>query len=188
MGFFQSRPLIQDLIARARLPPPARLDHNKGSWGAWPTTGRAPSSAYGALNLKVTTPTWSRWPGHSVWLTFGRGNDPRDASSGGAVWPGFDDGDSGSWWRSDSKKQSYGFLMTSSSSLIASFAFGRRWIKLTRRLTSCAMVWCCRQKFDELGPLYIGVLVPTHRGFGILTNLSPTRFWIIADKEKLRRG
>jgi hypothetical protein len=31
-------------------------------------------------------------------------------------------------------------------------------------------------KFDELGPLYIGVLVPMRRGFGILTNLSPTRF------------
>jgi hypothetical protein len=25
-------------------------------------------------------------------------------------------------------------------------------------------------KFDELGPLYIGLLVPTRRGFGILTN------------------
>jgi hypothetical protein len=45
-----------------------------------------------------------------------------------------------------------------------------------------------RAKFDELRPLYIGVLVPTHRGFGILTNLSPTRFLIIADKANLRRG
>jgi hypothetical protein len=31
-------------------------------------------------------------------------------------------------------------------------------------------------KFDELGPQYIGLLVPTRRGFGILTNLSLTRF------------
>jgi hypothetical protein len=31
-------------------------------------------------------------------------------------------------------------------------------------------------KFDELGPLYIGFLLPTRRPFGILTNLSPTRF------------
>jgi hypothetical protein len=43
-------------------------------------------------------------------------------------------------------------------------------------------------KFDELGPLYIGVLVPMRRGFGILTNLSPTQFQIIADKANLRRG
>jgi hypothetical protein len=42
--------------------------------------------------------------------------------------------------------------------------------------------------FDELGPLYIGVLVPMRRGFGILTNLSPTRFRIIVDKANLRRG
>jgi hypothetical protein len=43
-------------------------------------------------------------------------------------------------------------------------------------------------KFNELGPLYIGLLVPTHRGFGILTNLSPTRFRIVADKANLSRG
>jgi hypothetical protein len=43
-------------------------------------------------------------------------------------------------------------------------------------------------KFDELGPLYIVLLVPTRRGFGILTNLSPTQFWIAADKANLRRG
>jgi hypothetical protein len=43
-------------------------------------------------------------------------------------------------------------------------------------------------KFDELGPLYIGLYVPTHRGFGILTDPSPTRFQIAADKVNLRRG
>jgi hypothetical protein len=43
-------------------------------------------------------------------------------------------------------------------------------------------------KFDELGPLYIAVLVPMRRGFGILTNLSPTWFRIIADKANLRRA
>jgi hypothetical protein len=43
-------------------------------------------------------------------------------------------------------------------------------------------------KFDELEPLYIGALVPMRRGFGILTNLSPTRFQIVADKANLRRG
>jgi hypothetical protein len=82
-------------------------------------TGGAPSSGYGALNLKVTTPSRSRWPGHSVLLTFGRGNDPREAGDGGAVRLGFDDGDNGSWWHSGSKKQPYGFLVTSSSSLTA---------------------------------------------------------------------
>jgi hypothetical protein len=66
--------------------------------------GGGPSSGYGALNLKVTTPTRSRWLGHSVLLTFSRGNDPREAGGGGAVRPGFDDGGSGSWWLSDSKK------------------------------------------------------------------------------------
>jgi hypothetical protein len=65
--------------------------------------GGGPSSGYGALNLKVTTPTRSRWPGHSVLLTCSRGSDPREADGGGAVRPGFDDGDIDSWWRSGSK-------------------------------------------------------------------------------------
>jgi hypothetical protein len=56
-GFFSSRPLIQDSTARVRIPPPIRLDQNRGPGGTWPSTGRAPSSGYGALNLKVTTPT-----------------------------------------------------------------------------------------------------------------------------------
>jgi hypothetical protein len=43
-------------------------------------------------------------------------------------------------------------------------------------------------KFELNSPVFIGVLVPMRRGFGILTNLSPTRFLIIADKENLRRG
>jgi hypothetical protein len=43
-------------------------------------------------------------------------------------------------------------------------------------------------KFELNSLVSVGVLVPTHRGFGILTNLSPTRFQIIADKENLRRG
>jgi hypothetical protein len=63
-------------MARARLPPPVRLDQNRRPGGTWPVTGGAPSSGYRALNLKVTTPSRSRWPGHSVLLTFGRGNDP----------------------------------------------------------------------------------------------------------------
>jgi hypothetical protein len=67
-------------------------------------TGGAPSSGYGALNLKVTTHTRSRWPWHSVLLTVGRGNDPQEAGGGSAVRSGFDNADSGSWWRSASKK------------------------------------------------------------------------------------
>jgi hypothetical protein len=63
---------------------------------------------------------------------------------------------------------------------------GQQWRRLrARRLGSSSILWA---KFDELGPLYIGLLVPTHRGFGILTNLSPTRFQITADKANLRRG
>jgi hypothetical protein len=85
-----------------RLPPSVRLDQNRGSGGAWPATAGAPSLGYEALNLKVTTPTRSMWPGHSVLLTFGRGNDPREAGGGGLVWPGFDDGDNSSWWHSGS--------------------------------------------------------------------------------------
>jgi hypothetical protein len=98
-----------------------RIEHREMPWVA---AGRAPSSGYGALNLKATTPTRSRWLGHSVLLTFGGGNDPREASGSGAIRPGFDDGDSGSWWRFGSKKQSDGFLVTSSSSLIAPIALG----------------------------------------------------------------
>jgi hypothetical protein len=35
-----------------------------------------------------------------------------------------------------------------------------------------ARVWCCGQKFDEHGPLFIWVLGPTHRGDGVLHFLS----------------
>jgi hypothetical protein len=57
-------------------------------------------------------------------LIFGGGNDPREADGGGAVRPGFDDGNSGSWLRYSFEKESYGFLVTSSSSLIASITLG----------------------------------------------------------------
>jgi hypothetical protein len=50
-----------------------RTEHHEAPW---PSVGRAPSSGYGALNLKATTPTRSRWLGHSVLLIFGGGNDP----------------------------------------------------------------------------------------------------------------
>jgi hypothetical protein len=33
-----------------------------------------------------------------------------------------------------------------------------------------------RTKFELNSSVFIGGLVPTHRGFGILTNLSPTQF------------
>jgi hypothetical protein len=35
-----------------------------------------------------------------------------------------------------------------------------------------AKVCCCGQKFDEYGPLFIGVLGPTSRGDGVLHFLS----------------
>jgi hypothetical protein len=57
-------------------------------------------------------------------LTFNGGNDPREADGSVTVQLGFDDGDNGSWWRSGFRKQSYGFLMTSSSSMTASIASG----------------------------------------------------------------
>jgi hypothetical protein len=64
------------------------------------------------------------------------------------------------------------FLVRSSSSLIAQLLAGGGE----------------SSSHGEPGPLYIGLLVPTRRGFGILTNLSPTRIRIIADKANLRRG
>jgi hypothetical protein len=71
-----------------------RIQHHEAPW---PVAGRVPSSGYGAINLKVTIPTQSRWLGHSVLLTFDGGNDPREAGGSGMVRPSFDDGDSGSW-------------------------------------------------------------------------------------------
>jgi hypothetical protein len=38
-----------------------------------------------------------------------------------------------------------------------------------------ARVWCCRQKFSEHGPLFIGVLGPTRRGDRVLHFLSINR-------------
>jgi hypothetical protein len=63
----------------------------------------------------------------------------------------------------------------------------RRMIKFKRSL-GFNVFFVLRTKFELNSPVFIGVLVPTRRGFGILTNQSPTRFRIIADKENLRRG
>jgi hypothetical protein len=60
-------------------------------------------------------------------------------------------------------------------------------IKFKRRL-GFDVFFVLQTKFELNSLVFMGVLVPTHRGFGILTNLSPTRFRIIADKENLRRG
>jgi hypothetical protein len=63
----------------------------------------------------------------------------------------------------------------------------RRMIEFKRRL-GFDVFFILRTKFEHNSQVFIWVLVPTRRGFGILTNLSPTRFQIIADKENLRRG
>jgi hypothetical protein len=73
------------------------------------------------------------------------------------------------------KKQSYDFLVSSSSSLTAQLLAGGG--ESSSRDDVLLALWLgFVGKFDMLGPLYIGLLVPTRRGFGILTNLSPTRF------------
>jgi hypothetical protein len=46
----------------------------------------------------------------------------------------------------------------------------------------------CGWKSELKRPVYIGVLVPTHRGLGIPPILSPHRLQITADMEKLGRG
>jgi hypothetical protein len=43
-------------------------------------------------------------------------------------------------------------------------------------------------KFELNSPISIGVLLPTRRGFNILTNVSPTQFRITVNKEKSERG
>jgi hypothetical protein len=86
------------------------------------------------------------------------------------------------------KKQSYGFLVSSSSSLTAQLlarggkSSSRDNVLLTLRLGFVGKIRRAR------ATIYIGLLVPTRRGFDILTNLSPTRFQITADKANLRRG
>jgi hypothetical protein len=45
-----------------------------------------------------------------------------------------------------------------------------------KRLLGFDVFFILRTKFELNSPVFIGVLVPMRRGFGILTNLSPTRF------------
>jgi hypothetical protein len=74
------------------------------------------------------------------------------------------------------KKQSYGFLVSSSSSLTAQLLAGggesssHGDIFLTLQLGFVGKIRRAR------ATIYIGLLVPTRRGFGILYNLSPTQF------------
>jgi hypothetical protein len=51
-----------------------------------------------------------------------------------------------------------------------------------------ARVWCCGQKFDEHGPLFIGVLGPTRRGDGVLHFLSINRTLIRLCLEDFWKG
>jgi hypothetical protein len=51
-----------------------------------------------------------------------------------------------------------------------------------------ARVWCCGQKFDEYGPLLIGVLGPTHRGDRVLNFLSINRTLIQLCLEDFWKG
>jgi hypothetical protein len=46
----------------------------------------------------------------------------------------------------------------------------------------------CGQKSDNNWSVYIGVLVSTHRGFSILTNLSPSQRQFTPDKRELEKG
>jgi hypothetical protein len=46
----------------------------------------------------------------------------------------------------------------------------------------------CERKFEQNRALFTGVLIPTCRGFDILTNLSQNRFQNEADKEKSEEG
>jgi hypothetical protein len=48
-------------------------------------------------------------------------------------------------------------------------------IEFKRRL-GFDVFFVLQTKFELNSPVFIGVLVPTRRGFGILTNLSPTQF------------
>jgi hypothetical protein len=86
------------------------------------------------------------------------------------------------------KKQFYGFLVSSSSSLTTQLLAGggesssRGDVFLALRLGFVGKIRLAR------ATIYIGLLVPTRTEFGILTNLSPTRFQITADKANLRRG
>jgi hypothetical protein len=73
------------------------------------------------------------------------------------------------------KKQSYGFIVSSSSSLTAQLLAGGG-ESSSRGDVPLALWLGFVGKFDELGSLYIGLLVPTCRGVGIVTNLSPTWF------------
>jgi hypothetical protein len=60
-------------------------------------------------------------------------------------------------------------------------------IKFKRRL-GFDVLFTLRTKFELNSLVFVGVLVPMRRGFGILTNLSPTRFRITTDTEKSERG
>jgi hypothetical protein len=93
----------------------------------------------------------------------------------------------GLWGSSGYKKQSYGFLVRSSSSLTAQLLVGGD------ESSSCGDVLLALRlgfvgKIQRAWATYIGLLVPTRRGFSILTNLSPTRFRIAVDEANLRRG
>jgi hypothetical protein len=56
--------------------------------------------------------------------------------------------------------------------LHASISPGGNELNSHNKKSLAARVWCCRQKFDEYGPLFIGVLGPTRRGDRVLHFLS----------------
>jgi hypothetical protein len=69
-----------------------------------------------------------------------------------------------------------------------SACFKRRWMIEFKGRLGFNMFFTLQIKFELNSPVFIMVLVPMRRGFGILTNLSPTQFQIEADMEKSERG
>jgi hypothetical protein len=148
-----------------------RCTGNSAPWSRWRLTGARHSSRYGAPSSAWFGPTVLRECGDAITLTMRKLQSAWMACDGGFYGATLADVDGWEaigvdilllgWSRCSKRQWKFDF-----NGYLGFDALVKLWEKIQS----------------------IGVFVPTCRGFGILTNLSPGRLQITMNKKKLRRG
>jgi hypothetical protein len=120
-------------------------------------------------------PTWSRRWEEPVLHTYVSENQWWKTGNSGAVWTTLGSGDWLLRWSSSDKNRMNRLLTSPYCSSVLQFLRAvMNWTRTTRNPWRLGF-GACGTKFDEYGPLFIGLLGPIHRGDGVLHFLSMNR-------------
>jgi hypothetical protein len=162
---------------------------------AWTETGRhhgrwreSSNSRYKAPNTTWFLSTWSRRWEEPVLHTYVGENRRWKTGNSGAVQTTLGDGDWLLRWSSGDKNRMNRLLTFPSGSSVLQFLRAvMNWTRTARNPWWLGF-GACRTKFDEYGPLFIGLLGPTRRGDEVLRFLSINRTIIRLHLEDFWKG